>query len=203
LASLVAILVLAGTSSLRARTRAAVAVLFFLGILGLIVWIGSDPVMSRFETLGQEYHLGGQNRISIWRDTLGLIRHHPFLGTGLGSFSVVYPSVQTVFLTLLVEHAHCDYLEVATELGLPGGILLFGSIFWILARAVRGYRRAEESFDKAVSLGCIGSIAAILVHSLADFNLYIPANALVFTIILGMAWSSAHPTATLETHTTN
>jgi len=194
LVSLVAILVLAGTSFLRTRTRVAVAVLFFLGILGLIVWIGSDRVMSRFETLGQEYNLGGQNRISIWRDTLGLIRHHPLLGTGLGSFSVVYPSVQTVFLTLLVEHAHCDYLEVATELGLTGGILLFGSIFWILARAVRGYRRAEESFDKAVSLGCIGSIAAILVHSLADFNLYIPANALVFAIILGMAWSSAHPT---------
>jgi putative inorganic carbon (HCO3(-)) transporter len=194
LVSLVAILVLAGTSSFGTRTRAAVAVLFFLGILGLIVWIGSDPVMSRFETLGQEYNLGGQNRISIWRDTLGLIRHHPLLGTGLGSFSVVYPSVQTVFPTLLVEHAHCDYLEVATELGLPGGILLFGSIFWILARAVRGYRRTEESFDKAVSLGCIGSIAAILVHSLADFNLYIPANALVFAIILGMAWSSVHPT---------
>jgi hypothetical protein len=73
--------------------------------------------------------------------------------------------------------------------------LLFGSIFWILARAVRGYRRTEESFDKAVSLGCIGSIAAILVHSLADFNLYIPANALVFAIILAVAWSSAHPTA--------
>jgi O-antigen ligase len=194
LVSLVAILVLAGTSSLRPRTRAAVAALFFLGVLGLVVWIGRDPVMSRFETLGQEYNLGGQNRISIWRDTLGLIRHHPLLGTGLGSFSVVYPSVQTTFLTFLVEHAHCDYLEVATELGLPGGILVFGSIFWILARGARLYRKAEENFDKAVSLGCIGSIAAILVHSLADFNLYIPANALVFTIILAMAWSSAHPT---------
>jgi O-antigen ligase len=203
LVSLVAILVLAGTSSLRARTRAAVAALFFLGVLGLIVWIGSDPVMSRFETLGQEYNLGGQNRISIWRDTLELIRHHPLLGTGLGSFSVVYPSVQTVFPTLLVEHTHCDYLEVVTELGLPGGILVFGSIFWVLARAVRRYRKAEESFDKAASLGCIGSVAAILVHSLADFNLYIPANALVFTIILAMAWSGSHPRETLETHTKN
>jgi O-antigen ligase len=201
LVSLVAILVLAETSSLRARPRAAVAALFFLGVLWLIVWIGSDPVMNRFETLGQEYNLSGQNRISIWRDTLGLIRHHPLLGTGLGSFSVVYPSVQTVFLTLLVEHTHCDYLEVATELGLPGGILLFGSIFSVLMRAVRRYRKAEESFDKAVCLGCIGSISAILVHSLADFNLYIPANALVFTIILGLAWSSAHPTAMPETHT--
>jgi O-antigen ligase len=193
LVSLVAILALAGTSSSRARTRAVVASLFFLGVLGLIVWIGSDPVMSRFETLGQEYNLGGQNRISIWRDTLGLIRHHPLLGTGLGSFSVVYPSVQTNFLTLLVEHAHCDYLEVTTELGLPGAILLFGSIFWVIARAASQYRKAEVRFDKAVSLGCIGSIAAILVHSLADFNLYIPANALVFTIILAMAWSGVHP----------
>ena len=193
LVSVVAILALDRTASMRARTRAAAAALFFLGVLGLVVWIGSDPVMSRFETLGQEYNFNGQNRISIWRDTLGLIRHHPLLGTGLGSFSTVYPSVQTVFLHLFVDHAHCDYLEVASELGLPGAILVFGSIFWVLARTAGQYKKAQESFDKAVSLGCIGSIAAILVHSLADFNLYIPANALVFTVIVALAWSSAHP----------
>jgi O-antigen ligase len=198
LVSLVAILALDGTASMRARTRAAVAALFFLGVLGLVVWIGSDPVMSRFETLGQEYNFNGQNRISIWRDTLGLIRHHPLLGTGLGSFSTVYPSVQTVFLHLLVDHAHCDYLEVASELGLPGAILVFGSIFWVLAQTAGQYKKAEESFDKAVSLGCIGSIAAILVHSLADFNLYIPANALVLTVILALAWSHGHAGETSE-----
>ena len=193
LVSLVAILALAGTSTVGPRARAAVAAVFFLGVLGLVVWIGSDPVMSRFETLGQEYNLSGQSRVSIWHDTLRLIRQHPFLGTGLGSFFVAYTSVQTAFLNLLVEHAHCDYLEVATELGLPGAILVFGSIFWVLAQSARRYGKLEERFDKAVSLACIGSIGAILVHSLADFNLYIPANALLFTMILAMAWSSAHP----------
>ncbi|HYW98170.1 MAG TPA: O-antigen ligase family protein [Candidatus Elarobacter sp.] len=193
LVSLVAILALAGTSTVGPRARAAVAAVSFIGVLGLVVWIGSDPVMSRFETLGQEYNLSGQSRVSIWHDTLGLIRQHPFLGTGLGSFFVAYTSVQTAFLNLLVEHAHCDYLEVATELGLPGAILVFGSIFWVLAQSARRYGKLEERFDKAVSLACIGSIGAILVHSLADFNLYIPANALVFTMILAMAWSSAHP----------
>ena len=193
LVSLVAILALAGTSTVGPRARAAVAAVSFIGVLGLVVWIGSDPVMSRFETLGQEYNLSGQSRVSIWHDTLGLIRQHPFLGTGLGSFFVAYTSVQTAFLNLLVEHAHCDYLEVATELGLPGAILVFGSIFWVLAQSARRYGKLEERFDKAVSLACIGSIGAILVHSLADFNLYIPANALLFTMILAMAWSSAHP----------
>jgi O-antigen ligase len=188
LASLMAVLALAGSSSLSKRTRGMVAGLFFLGVIGIVAWVGSDPVVMRFEILGQEYTQTGQNRISIWRDTLKLIHQHPLLGTGLGTFSVAYTSVQTAFLNHLVDHAHCDYLEVVSELGVPGGILVFGSIFWILVRAVRRYRKAEDRFDTAVCLGCIGSITAILVHSLADFNLYIPANALVFTVTLALAW---------------
>jgi len=187
LASLMAIFALAGSSSLSKRTRAAVAALFFLGVAGMVLWVGSDPAVKRFETLGHEYARTGQNRISIWRDTLTLIHQHPLFGTGLGTFSVAYTSVQSTFLTLLVDHAHCDYLEVVSELGLPGGILVFGSIFWILARTVRRYRKTEDRFEAAVCLGCIGSIAAILVHSMADFNLYIPANALVFTVTLALA----------------
>jgi O-antigen ligase len=190
--SLIAVLALAGTSPFSARTRVAVATLFFLGVIGLVVWIGSDPVITRFETLGQEYSQTGQNRISIWRDTLRLIRQHPLIGTGLGTFSVAYPSVQTSFLNVLVDHAHCDYLEVISDLGLPGGILAFGSILWVLAQAVRHYGEAGDRFDTVVCLGCVGSIAAILVHGLADFNLYIPANTLVLTVILALAWSSIH-----------
>lgn len=189
LVSIAIVLVLGGSSSSSKRTRAVVAALFFLGVMGIVVWVGTDPVINRFEILGQEYSQAGQSRISIWRDTLGLIRQHPLLGTGLGTFSVAYTSVQTVFLTQLVDHAHCDYLEVASELGLPGAMLLFGSIFWILARAVRRYRKSEDNFDSAVWLGCIGSIAAILLHSLADFNLYIPANAVVLAVTLGLAWT--------------
>jgi O-antigen ligase len=186
--SITVVLALAGSSSPSKRIRAVVAALFFLGVMGIVIWVGTDPVFNRFEILGREYSQAGQNRISIWRDTLRLVLQHPLLGTGLGTFSVAYTSVQTVFLTQLVDHAHCDYLEVASELGLPGGMLLFGSIFWILGRAVRRYLKSEDSFDSVVWLGCIGGIAAILLHSLADFNLYIPANAVVLTVTLALAW---------------
>ena len=171
-----------------------VAVLFLLGVAGMVLWVGSDPAVSRFETLGKEYTGTGQNRISIWRDTLTLIRQHPLFGTGLGTFSVAYTSVQTAFLDLLVDHAHSDYLEVVSELGLPGGILVFSSIFWILARAARRYRKIQDRFEAAVCLGCIGSISAILMHSLADFNLYIPANALVFTVVLALTCTKGEST---------
>src|SRR5258706_10585158 len=109
-----------------------------------------------------------------------------------------YTTLFRSFLTLLVDHAHCDYLEVLSELGLPGGILVFAPIFWLLARSVRLYRKTEDRFEAAVCLGCIGSISALLVHVLADFNLYIPANALVFTVALALASKGRE----LSTHNT-
>lgn len=191
LVSLITILARAGTSSLPTRTRIATGGLFLLGIVGLSVWIGSDPVMTRFETLDDQYNHPGQDRLSIWRDTLQLIRRDPLLGSGFGTFAVVYPSVQTAFLNHLVDYAHCDYLQVAAELGVPGAILVFGAIFWILGLTVWHCSRAGREDDKAIALACLGSITAISLHSLADFNLYIPANALVFAVVLALAWSSA------------
>ncbi|PYT65070.1 MAG: hypothetical protein DMG42_33140 [Acidobacteria bacterium] len=73
---------------------------------------------------------------------------------------------------------------------MPGGVLVFGAIFWILGLTVRHCSRAGREHDKAISLACLGSITAILLHSLADFNLYIPANALVFAVVLALAWSN-------------
>jgi hypothetical protein len=35
-------------------------------------------------------------------------------------------------------------------------------------------------------VACAGALAAILLHSLADFNLYIPANAMLLAWIAGM-----------------
>ena len=191
LASLVAVLALAGTSKVSARARIAVGAFFLAGMVGLAVWVGSDPAIARFETLNDQYTHPGHDRLSIWRDTVHLIRRHPVLGSGFGSFATVYPSAQTAFLDNLVDHAHCDYLEIATELGVPGTILVFGGIFCILGLTVRHGKRGGE-YDKGISFACFGSTTAILLHSLADFNLYIPANALVFAIILALAWSNAH-----------
>jgi len=88
-----------------------------------------------------------------------------------------------------VNHAHNDYLEVASDLGIPAAALFFGSTGALLVRVARKAVSSEVSFERAMALGCLGSIAAILLHSLTDFNLYIPANALVFSLILGLAAS--------------
>ena len=43
-----------------------------------------------------------------------------------------------------------------------------------------------DSRTRGTTLGAMGSILAILVYSLTDFNLHIPANALLFTVLCAL-----------------
>ena len=155
----------------------------------LVLWMGAGAALGRFGTISEEYASADESRWSLWKDTTRLISGHPFLGSGLGTFPVAFTRVQSTFLGRFVNHAHNDYLELASDLGIPAAALFFGSTGALLVRVARKAASSEVSFERAMALGCLGSIAAILLHSLTDFNLYIPANALVFSLILGLAAS--------------
>ena len=120
-----------------------------------------------------------------------MIGAHPWMGTGLGTFAAVYPSFQTAFPSQFVDHAHNDYLEFCSECGVPSTLIFFGAIFYIVLKSVQTFRSNAGHFEKAVALGCFGSMVAILLHSLADFNLHIPANTLVFAVILGVSYANS------------
>jgi O-antigen ligase len=155
----------------------------------LVLWTGAGPAVGRFGTISEEYASADDSRWSLWKDTARLIGGHALLGSGLGTFPVAFTRVQSTFLGKFVNHAHNDYLEVASDLGIPAAVLFFGSTGALLVRLARKAASSEVSFERAMALGCLGSIAAILLHSFTDFNLYIPANALVFSLILGLATS--------------
>src|ERR1700674_5474977 len=189
-ASLILIFGLAWISRFHGKMGLALSAAFVALSIGLAFWIGPGPIVERVASVGQELTAHDQSRLAIWRDARPLVRQNAVLGTGLGTFPIAYTAVQTTFLSQFVNHAHNDYLELASDLGLPAALVLFGGIFWILARAVRTFLRARGSFERSVALGCAGSIAAILLHGMADFNLYIPANALLFALVLGIAAST-------------
>lgn len=180
--------------STRQRPAAALVLLCLLVGAGLFgVWIGLGPVVERYETIHKDY----LSRLGVWKDSLALIHAHPLWGTGLGSFANAYAQVQSVLLAGRVDHAHNDYLEIATEWGLAGAGLLIGLILLVLFPAVSVCFRRSHPNQRFLALGSCGSIFALMLHSVTDFNLQIPANALVFASILGLAYSaSASSTAT-------
>ncbi|MGH9447604.1 MAG: O-antigen ligase family protein, partial [Terriglobia bacterium] len=99
--------------------------------------------------------------------------------------------VQNSWVTYTVTHAHNDYLELTAGTGLIGALLLFVPIFILLVLMIWSFITDTRRYRPAVILGCVGGTLAILIHSAADFNLHIPANALVFAVILGIGYKAA------------
>jgi O-antigen ligase len=117
------------------------------------------------------------------------------MGTGLGTFAVAFRRYQTTSLDLLIDHAHNDYLEVTTDTGILGAGLLFIPIIGLLFKMILAYVEARNPYRRSVLLACIGGSAALLIHSAMDFNLQIPANALLFAVVLGLGCKATYSTS--------
>jgi O-antigen ligase len=85
---------------------------------------------------------------------------------------------------LIVGHAHNDFLEYLSELGLVGFGLLFGGIAAMTLVTFPVWRTRRNPEVKGLGLGGIVAIVGILIHSFTDFNLQIPANLVLFSVIL-------------------
>ena len=184
---------LAVLAQLRLRRKIwMLGVFFFLVlVLGYGLWIGLNPVLARFESVRDPNYLQMEGRAAIWKDTLQLIRDFPLTGTGLGTFGVAYRKYQKTLVQSTVDHTHNDFLEFASDTGLVGVLLLFLPIFYLLGKMVGAFLGDSRGYRRAVILGCIGSTVGLLLHSITDFNLQIPANALIFSTILGIGYKAA------------
>lgn len=176
----------------RAEPRGALGagriLLLLAASAGLMLWIGPEPVFTRFAQLSDQEGPGAVvgGRLAVWADTLRLIRERPLAGVGLGAFEAAYTKVQTVNLDARVDYAHNDYLQVAAEFGLAAALFFWAMIFALAARTLRACWAPAGRARQVIALGATGALAALLLHSLTDFNLYIPANGLVFAVVLGL-----------------
>ena len=171
----------------RRRMRAAALAGALAAAALFALWIGPEPVVARFRHAAKD----SGSRIDLWRESAALVRARPLLGAGWGAYPHLYPQVQATQLEFAVEHAHNDYLELATEFGIPGAALLVALAACVAARALAVAWRDLEDRSAYQALGAACGIAALGVHSVADFNLRLPANALIFSALLGRAWAAA------------
>jgi O-antigen ligase len=130
-------------------------------------------------------------RMQIARDSVHLVAQHPLWGSGLGTFTAVYPQARTFPTNLYVNAAHNDYVQLAVETGLIGLLCAAAFLFLLFRNAFQRIRRARQDWFSAVTLAALVGCIAMLVHSLFDFNFEIPANATTFAFLAGLA--SARP----------
>ena len=181
---------------------------FTLLLAGLIAWTAWSTVASRWQevrlTRGME--LSVSSRLAIDKDALRMFAARP-MGWGLGNFPTVYPQFRSFFTDMYVNAAHNDYLQMLVETGVLGAIPILWFLFVLFRAGVRllnlgvphvpGFSTSpndliEQPFAVAALIGCTG----VLVHSLVDFNLQIPANAALFYVLSVIATS--HPRRAAE-----
>ena len=166
------------------RRTGAIALLLIPVVVSGALWIGVGTVIQRFEEISGDELL--QGRPVLYADTLRMIVDHPS-GIGLGAYRDIFRQYQTYRLDRLFDHAHNDYLEIAAEWGILPAAVFWILIFIILGRAVRSFLRTRSTERDTVLIASLGALCSILLHSLTDFNLQIPSNAMLFFLFVGIA----------------
>jgi O-antigen ligase len=190
LAALVLLLVLqrrAGKHALAGGIVLLVAVL-------MVSWLGVKQVLERFSSL-QTLEVSVGKRASMRGDTWRIFLDHPWTGTGLGTLQIVYPQYETLYDGKVVNHTHNDYLEALAETGLLGGLCCAWFLGVLFLESQRRLKESRHSFAAALHLSGVVGCMGFLVHSFVDFNLHIPANALLFFLMANLATSEIVRTA--------
>jgi len=162
---------------------------FIAVILVYSIWIGLDPVIDKFSDTTREL----PNRTYIWKDSINMIRDFPLFGVGLGNFSLAYTLYKKdAYWPHVYDHAHNDYIELATETGIVG----FALVFWALIAFFRKVYRSEKYFSSEkdpfsyyILVGLLSGMFGMFVHTITEFTFQIPANAYYFTFMLALTAS--------------
>ena len=150
----------------------------------VVLWVGLDLIVSRFDTSNPIVAMSG--RPAIWRDTIRIAGDFPLVGTGLNTYGVSTLFYQTALPGEHLREAHSDYLQLAAE----GGILLAVPIVLTLAAFVRTVRQRLSNDVGSIwwiRMGAITGLLAIAAQSLVEFSLQMPGNAVLCSVLCGIA----------------
>jgi O-antigen ligase len=156
-----------------------------------VFWIGAEGLINRaadsIDSIKVEDNTPGAlfSRQEIWKDTWKMVRAHPITGSGLGAYNSVFPNYARHDGMYKVDYAHNDYLQMLSDGGIVGGLLVLVFIA-LLGSSVWRATRADDPLEAGLALGSGAGLFALLVHSAFDFNLQIPSNALLFVFLSAM-----------------
>jgi O-Antigen ligase len=139
--------------------------------------------------VNQRFGLEGLFDLARWKAylaTLEIIKDHPWLGTGLGTFRWVFPKYRSGDIPAYGtwEQAHSTTLEIASEMGIPFTILIV--VGWLAIFLLIGRGMVDRKRDQVLPIVAFWAGLLAVVHSQIDFSLQIPGFSLAICPLLGM-----------------
>lgn len=152
-------------------------------------WFGFEEVVQRLENTSAD----SESRDEVVADGLIMLNDFWLTGSGLGSFGNAFPKYQKNTVTGYLsyyDHAHNDYLEFFVELGIVGMLALILLVGLTLYKSLIAMFKRRDRLARGIAFASTMGMIALLIHSAVDFNLQMPANALLFIVILALGWIS-------------
>jgi hypothetical protein len=169
------------------RSRGKIALLTVAAFAGVAALLGIDAVVSRYgaSDLLSSASFRGILTISTLQ---GAAEFWPW-GAGWGTFGAVYPRYQPAAIPGAAGHAHQDYAEMLFDGGIFA-VALVATFAWLLIRRtmmlLRLFRARSISSELRTCVVCGLALLGFLLHSLVEFNMHIPANAIVASLLAGV-----------------
>lgn len=178
----------------------ALAALLLLAAATATVYQKSDKLQNRLQKMqeeGSDAFIG--TRPAIWKAAWKMWQDNKIWGVGPGHFDYRFPKYRPQEIQARPGRVHNDYLNLLVDWGIIGaslagigGFLLVGGLIQTqkyVNRTSKDIGANRNSNRSAFLLGALCSAFALSVHSFFDFNLHVPANAAVATVILAIAAS--------------
>lgn len=156
------------------------AVLGVGGIAGVLTAWQTNAV-SRVLT---RFDFSGEYRPDIWRDTVFSIQQYWPIGSGLGTFTRVFPAaerLETVRDTFM-NRAHNEYLELLLEGGVPLALCWGVVAMLVFAGLWRGLR-SRKVMPIGHAIFAAGTISITALHSLVDY----PFRSMALVTLIAIA----------------
>ncbi len=142
---------------------------------GLLLALGSSVVLVLWAAWNAWTSGSVTVRWALWTDALRLGADHWLVGSGWGDFGEAIRAYRTDHDHVAFAHAHNELLEWAVGTGLVGVVALPVAVAWTWTSPVRRRRRGG---------GLLIGAAALVVYSLVDFPLQVPAVAMALAGVL-------------------
>jgi O-antigen ligase len=166
------------------RQRAVILGLLLLGLLAVVVVVGS----TRFQTLFVTGTGTGFFRLAVWTSGVNIIRDHPLFGVGLDNFLYEYPKyiLPEAWREPNLSHPHNVLLDFWVRLGLLGAVVLVWLQVAFFRRAWHLARTTTDAFTRACVIGLMASMIDFLAHGMIDAAYFVVDLAFVFMLTLGI-----------------
>ncbi len=172
---------------------------FLIGIAvcAIVIFLNTSWFQQRMQAshgnLGQFF----DQRPLFWKSAIHMWKENPWTGAGPGHFDYRYGQFRAEDLEAQFrpQYVHNDYLNALADWGTVGSGIILAALILLAVGVVRTWKQIKtgqndigkkRSNRQALVVGAGFGVVVILLHSVVDFNLQIPSNAIVFVTLMAL-----------------